>query len=557
MSNDPTPKGHRTLVVLLVLALVLRIIWWASYVDVIENEGVEYARLAWNWFHGHGYVSIFGGTHTLFPPFYPLLIGLFAPLAGSEEVSARLVSLLAGLAVVAAGYLMARQMFGERIAVLAGTLLACHPTLIALSVSTYSEGLYLGLGMLGSLACVHTIDRKSWRSALLAGGFAGCAYLTRPEGIALAVGFGGVILAGLLLRHYPPGRAAGYALVVVAAAAVVGSPYVWHLSRITGAFRWEGKSAINNRLVKAVDQGMNFREAGRGLGPNAEPLGAFMFPDQHALLAEPSRSSEGLLQVLTDAPLARLRLVGASLLSARYLGSPLLPLLVLAGLLLTGWWKQRGPAGLVLMVLPAVSLLVMIGVRWNWARYYFPLLGTGLIWAAAGAERLAGAAARLTGRMGWAPARQNVLTLVLAGGALSALVGLSARDLPNLTEIGQTRIHDVRLAGELIRADAARRTPPIDRPLIATVGLAVAHYAGGEVVYLPYADEARSLSFLRQRSPQYVSLQLNLVQSVPYMEEWLARGPASCAEPLDGPEAAALRDVRVWRWTCAPADSLP
>jgi hypothetical protein len=136
-------------------------------------------------------------------------------------------------------------------------------------------------------------------------------------------------------------------------------------------------------------------------------------------------------------------------------------------------------------------------------------------------------------------------------------VAQSARYLPAVSDISQTRIPDVRLAGELIRADAAHRAPPVDRPLIATVGLAVAHYAGGEVVYLPYADEALSLSFLRQRSPQYVSLQLNLVKSVPYMEEWLARGPAACTEPLDGPEAAALRDVRVWRWTCAPADSLP
>lgn len=98
----PTVASRMVLPALLVVAAALRMAWWAGYVDVIENEGVEYTRLAWNWFHGQGYVSIFGGTHTLFPPFYPLLIGVLAPLAGSEEAAARLVSLLAGLALVAA-----------------------------------------------------------------------------------------------------------------------------------------------------------------------------------------------------------------------------------------------------------------------------------------------------------------------------------------------------------------------------------------------------------------------------------------------------------------------
>ena len=558
MSNDPTPRGHRTLVVLLVLALVLRTIWWVSYVDVIENEGVEYARLAWNWFHGRGYVSIFGGTHTLFPPLYPLLIGLTAPLAGSEEAAARLISLLGGLALVGAGYLVARRTFGDRVALLAGALLAFHPVLIALSVSTYSEGIYLGLALTGTLAIQHAVNRESWLAAMLAGFLGGCAYLARPEGLVLSFGFGAAILAGLIISRRRVRRAAGYALATVLAAGVVGAPYMWHLSRIAGAFRWEGKSTVNNRMSLMMDQGMSLRQAGRGLGPNGEVRGVFLFQDQHALLGEASGSAKGLLRSLTEDPIERFRAVIQPLLQARYLGSPLLIPLVVAGLVLTGWWKQRAPESLAALVLPAVSLAVLLAVRTNLSRYYFALLGTGLIWAAAGTERLARAAAGVTGRRGWSPARQHALTLALAGGVLSGLLLQSGRYLvPNVTEISQTTVRDVRLAGELIRADAARRMPPVDRPLIATVGLAVAHYAGGEVVYLPYADEALSLSFLRHRSPQYLSLQLNLVGSVPYMDQWIERGPASCAEPLDGPEAAALRDVRVWRWTCAPVDSLP
>ena len=40
--------------------------------NVLENDGVEFVRLATNWFHGHGYVSTFGGPHTMYPPLYRL-----------------------------------------------------------------------------------------------------------------------------------------------------------------------------------------------------------------------------------------------------------------------------------------------------------------------------------------------------------------------------------------------------------------------------------------------------------------------------------------------------
>ena len=549
------PRDNLTLFGLLALALVVRVIWWAAYVEVIENEGVEYVRLAWNLFHGRGYVSIFGGAHTLFPPLYPLLIGLIAPVAGSEETAARLISLAGGLALVGAGYLVARRTFGDRVALLAGALLGLHPVLIALSVSTYSESLYLGLALTGTLAVQQAVSRESWRAALRAGLIGGCAYLTRPEGLALALGFALAILAGLVISRRPIRPAAGYALIVVVAAVAVGSPYMWHLSRLAGAFRWEGKSGFNNQIAQAIDQGKSNREGGRGLGPNGEPRGVWLIQDQRVVLREASASSKGLLLNLTQDPVGRLQAFIGPLLRARHLGSPLLVPLVIAGLLLTGWWRQRASESIATMVLPAVTIAAMLGVRWNWPRYYFPLLGTGLIWAAAGTERLARAVSALTRRFGWKPARQDALTLLLAGSVVLLLAAHSARHIPPVADIWQMRDRQIRLAGELIRADAQHRTPTLERPLIATLRLAVAHYAGGEVVYLPYADEALSLSFLRQRSPQYVVLPVGSLQSVPYAQQWVERGPAACTEPVL--EAAAIPEVRVWRWTCSPAEPLP
>jgi hypothetical protein len=49
-------------------------------------------------------------------------------------------------------------------------------------------------------------------------------------------------------------------------AALVGLPYVVHLSRLAGQFRWEGKTAINERMTP----GVSYSTAARGLDVDAE-----------------------------------------------------------------------------------------------------------------------------------------------------------------------------------------------------------------------------------------------------------------------------------------------
>ena len=149
--TPPVPAG------LLAAALVLRVSWWVGYVRAIENEGVEYVRLAANLFHGNGYVSIFGGTHTLFPPLYPLLIGLLTPLTGSGEAAAPGV-LVAGVALVGIVCRLTERVFGGPAGVIAGVIAALHPLLIALSVSTYSESLYLSLATGACLLAVECMQ---------------------------------------------------------------------------------------------------------------------------------------------------------------------------------------------------------------------------------------------------------------------------------------------------------------------------------------------------------------------------------------------------------------
>lgn len=556
------PDQRRTLILLLLAALAVRLVWWALYIDIIENEGVEYARLAWNWFHGRGYVSIFGGNHILFPPLYPLLIGLTALVAGSEESAARLVSVIAGLAMVGAVYGLARRTFNDRVGVLAGGLAALHPLLVGLGASTYSEALYLGLYAHAALAAVRAFRERSGRWAAACGLLAGLAYLTRPEGVLLGLAFGPLLLAAGLLARHGWRTSLLHASLVGLLLLLVGGPYAWYLSRIAGGFRWEGKSAINGFSVMRITQGLGYGEANRGLGPNAEPEGPYLrFSDQHALLAHPPEGAPGVLATIMVAPVTRAKAIASRIRYARWLGSPLILFLIAVGLVGTVWWKSRLFEGLVLLAMGALPILALMTIQWIWSRYFMPLVPAGVLLAAAGADRIASGVAAVAVRMGLKGSLPRLLNHGLAGLLLLAVIAKSARHVTTLSDFSQARRPDMRVAGEWIRgdfqADLATR-----RPVIASIGLALAHYAEGETLYLPYADTEQALIYLRAAAPDYVAIRDSEGQNLPYAAEWPAREPLDeCAERVTLPSAAAAH-YAVWRWKCragqpAPRDSVP
>jgi 4-amino-4-deoxy-L-arabinose transferase-like glycosyltransferase len=326
-------KRQRTPVALLAVALASRIGWWASRIAVIENEGTEYVRLAENWFAGRGYVGMFGGTHVLFPPLYPGLIGPLSPALGGE-LSGRIVSLVSGLVLVALVYQLSRRLFGDTVGLIAGLLAAVHPLLVALSVSVYSESLAMSLVMCGAYLTVRAIETPTaWRVGG-AGVAIGCAYLVRPEAIAFV---GPVILAMAAAERRRGGTwpdAIRKAMVALLSAVVVALPYIAHLSLQAGHFRWEGKSAINSLVNVRMQRGMSYPEAARGLGSPEEPdhplhRGPYLSAD-HTIFFE--QRSPGAGDLIMVAPRRAVTVVRA-IFAAFFLGAPVILGLALAGLI--------------------------------------------------------------------------------------------------------------------------------------------------------------------------------------------------------------------------------
>jgi 4-amino-4-deoxy-L-arabinose transferase-like glycosyltransferase len=340
----------------LALALVLRLMWWLAYVDVIENEGAAYARLAQSLVSGDGMIGIFGGRDVMLPPLFPAAIGLVSMVAGNEEVAGRVISMLCGTALVGVLYALTSHVFNARTAIVVATLAAVHPLLIALSVSLYSEMPWIFLTVCVAYVVVRSFTYVTTGQPLVAGLIAGLAYLVRPEGFAFIVYFAVALLVVGALQRCRPIQIARTTSLFLAASLIVAAPHIVYLSWLAGTFRWEGKSAYNNVQNERVRGGMTVREAGRGLDSNGSPTGVFLglHLDQAAQLRQPNASAASLAGTLLADPVGRMQRIVRHTLTSGFISAPWIFGLAFIGVVLVPWWRTRAWEGSTLL---GISLL--------------------------------------------------------------------------------------------------------------------------------------------------------------------------------------------------------
>ncbi len=120
------------------------------------------------------------------PPLFFYILARFFAWFGSSEAVARLPGLIAGVLSILLVYLLARRLYGERIAWLAAALFTASPMAILFSPTAFTDPLMLFFGLAGCLAGAY----GAWG---LAGLGVGLAAVTKQQGILflpLALGLG-------------------------------------------------------------------------------------------------------------------------------------------------------------------------------------------------------------------------------------------------------------------------------------------------------------------------------------------------------------------------------
>src|SRR5271157_2566192 len=110
-----TMSSRTLIVVAVIVAALLRIAWALRHGLVLDQEGVEYARIAENLLAGRGYVGILNnGTQLNFAPLYPLMIAALSLVVRNSELAARLTCIAFGATLVIPMFKIADRLYGRR-----------------------------------------------------------------------------------------------------------------------------------------------------------------------------------------------------------------------------------------------------------------------------------------------------------------------------------------------------------------------------------------------------------------------------------------------------------
>lgn len=165
----------RWIYLLLILLYVLIRAPFLRYYDLVSYDGTYYINQAKALFNPSEQVGAF-------PIGYPVFIALFMTLVSDGVRAAQAVSALAGLGSVLILFLIARHYVKKEIAFICALLLLFTPIFIRLSIMTMSESIYIFWILLAILFFIRNKD-------LLMGLALGLAAVTRPEALALLIGF--------------------------------------------------------------------------------------------------------------------------------------------------------------------------------------------------------------------------------------------------------------------------------------------------------------------------------------------------------------------------------
>jgi 4-amino-4-deoxy-L-arabinose transferase-like glycosyltransferase len=206
--------GTRIALALVGAALAIRVAFvLATPGYALVHDALDYQRHAVSIAGGHGFALSYGRPTAFRPPAYPIFLAGVYAVTGPDVEWGRIANAFVGTGIVALIGLIAFQLWGRRVALIALALGAVYVPLILVGQSIMSEPLFV-LCLLGAIACVLHSRRSPGGSRRRE---------SSPGGLGLSrdvVSYRWVAAAGMLLGLAILGRANAIILLLPLAAAV-------------------------------------------------------------------------------------------------------------------------------------------------------------------------------------------------------------------------------------------------------------------------------------------------------------------------------------------------
>ena len=243
-ANRTGPRGGRGLATLLLLAFALRLGWlWLCPNQPVSDQSV-YHQAAIAIAHGDGFVELDGRPHGWWPVGYSAAMAPFYWLLGDSPRSGHVANLLFGVALVAAVFRLALELFGRRAAWLAGLLAAVNPTAVLMTTVLALENLYapMVVGALAILVGGARAAAPTWRRVAAVGVLLGLAAYVRAPAVLLLV----TIPCWALVNGRGWLRGVGYGAAAAALALLVLLPWGLRTKACFGTFQLVSMNGMSN-----------------------------------------------------------------------------------------------------------------------------------------------------------------------------------------------------------------------------------------------------------------------------------------------------------------------
>lgn len=221
---------------LLVIAFIVRL-YAAFHTPVIAKDSIIYMQNAIHISSGEFVKGLEG-----YPPVYSILIAISYRLIGNVEYAGQAVSVLMGTLALLPFYGLTKEIFGRQIALWGAIFFAFHPFLIQHGGEVISESTYIFFFVSALYMAWKALKHEDLIYFLSFGFLTALAYLTRPEGIGLFVGF--IIWLPIhfwLHRKKPSLLFFGRVLCVFLPFLFLGTLYLYQVRQITGEWRFNAK----------------------------------------------------------------------------------------------------------------------------------------------------------------------------------------------------------------------------------------------------------------------------------------------------------------------------
>ena len=444
----------------------------------LTDDGTNYLRIAHNLFAGRGISINPGEAYLLNPPFYSVVVGLFAKLPfGGLEFWGSFVSTLSFSLTLFPLFFLVRSVYGTKAAHWTCLLYLTNGFLLVYSHLVLSELLFIFL-LMGLLYQAHRIlqeEKPSLLSGVLLGLTGGLAYLTRPEGFLF---FAAAFFVILFSAASPYPSRLRVLLPSLAGFLVFLLPYFQMTYQKTGHWQLSGGVVpeMIRRVIDVTHPGryLEVKKIIEGLSTDKTRLRVDQLAEQFNLAG--FLTSQDFMALLRSIPLA---LFSRVVEFNKYFFGGLGLFFAGACFLGTAWDGGRKRAELLLLsfLLPfGVHFFVVFDVR-----RYLPLYPIFLIWMGGGIEVM----------RNWA---QKSFALGSKGSQALVLSLCLALALPSFAYVKRyftaTAFPFEHREMGLWMKD---HLPRVEEETVVTHRPFAAFYSGGRYAWLPYVDRLEDL----------------------------------------------------------------